>query len=355
MEEIGSESVAEKLAAAALTRPREFVRAVHWLGGVLQALDRNEAGEALSSASKAYTVFAQKLTEMDGEQARALFEDLAMPKMVVSLGAGSRASAARVDALVRVLARVFACDTTSLTNLINQLEESIDDAGAFLRVLECFVRMGGALDVDLLHLYARHASNGLGMEEVAARVASLGLLNAICRLPSGSEAIGGKYGQILKLLSALTKTPEPWDVHAGVVTVAARLIAPAESGSVEEQGSVANQMLAVINNVFGPEQPLRVRLVGLVALAPILRAHPSLLGKYVQTMCSLDPGHEDTASVLGFAEVPTRLGPYPLHAAPVAWRHTGAASLVAAQVAAVVTALENIEAIHLQVSVWVVS
>lgn len=354
MEEIGSDIVADKLATAALTRPREFIRAVHWLGGVLSALDAENADgkfrEAFAKASAAYISFARTLTNKDEEQTRALFEDLAMPKLVISLGAGSRASPARRAALIAVLSHVFVNDTGSLIALIKQLQESIDNQGAFLRVLGCFAQRGGAQSPDLLDLYVYYASIGLNMAQPSARVVSLSILDAISRTPSGAEVLGGKYNQLLGQLRSLAESgDEPWEVQAGLLSVASRLIAPAESGSGDEIGSVAQQMLSVIGATFSSKQSRKVRLVGLVSLAPILRAHPTLLGPYMECMCSLDPRDSDTASVLGFAEEPTKLGPYPLHAAPVAWMRTGAGSLVAAQIAATVTALENIEAIHLQV------
>lgn len=83
---------------AALARPREFVRAMHWLSGVVDALAVES--DAFPFATNAYRAFAASLVAQDPIQARALFEDLTLPRLAVRL---PRFAAEKVRAVVDVM------------------------------------------------------------------------------------------------------------------------------------------------------------------------------------------------------------------------------------------------------------
>ena len=71
---------------------------MHWLGGVVDALDAES--ETFPFATNAYRAFAVSLVAQDPIQARALFEDLTLPRLAMRL---PRFATAKVHAVVDVI------------------------------------------------------------------------------------------------------------------------------------------------------------------------------------------------------------------------------------------------------------
>ena len=329
------------LAASCLAEPKEFWTVASTLCPALVGL--NETTPSYEALVIAFVSLGETIVSFDAEEARNLFGDYALPKLVEVL----RRRPTKRHATLRILYAFCAEDIQMHVQVIKVLQDRVGDMPVFLHCLAILVFLEAEFNADLVDLYSYYAMIGLSVASPGLRAACIGILSllATCYLP-----------QVLSVLSQIEamKTDGWWEVQSQLLIFAGALLGqlhPSDPNHVESVQTVH----AIIDAVFTTEATLRVRQIGLVHLGGRLRAHPRIMPRYLDVLLSLPPANRDALLGLdtspragALLSLPCSTGvAFMLEPVAATWDSLGVAHALASSWSEN-DALERLELVHVQ-------